>query len=138
MKNEISAVRTLMEASGQAPGEVTANLYYMLIQEERKELEAAYTARDEVEEFDACLDLIWVTIGYMLARGWPIMEGWKEVERSNLDKIDPETLQVIKRSDGKVMKPEGWTPPNLRAILGYDFGNPTPMWILKSQTYRSE
>ena len=27
--------------------------------------------------------------------------------------IDPETGKVRKREDGKVLKPEGWTPPNL-------------------------
>jgi len=39
-----------------------------LIAEELEEFAEATEARDEVEEFDACLDTIWVLVGYMLAR----------------------------------------------------------------------
>jgi len=39
------------------------------------------------------------------------------VARSNLAKINPETGKVIKRQDGKVLKPEGWTPPELKQFL---------------------
>jgi predicted HAD superfamily Cof-like phosphohydrolase len=33
--------------------------------------------------------------------------------RTNFAKIDAETGKVRKREDGKVLKPEGWQPPNL-------------------------
>jgi hypothetical protein len=33
--------------------------------------------------------------------------------RHHLDKINSHTGKVIKREDGKVLKPEGWTPPQL-------------------------
>jgi predicted HAD superfamily Cof-like phosphohydrolase len=42
---------------------------------------------------------------------------WNEVMRSNLAKIDPESGQVLKREDSKVLKPEGWTAPKLRPFL---------------------
>jgi predicted HAD superfamily Cof-like phosphohydrolase len=42
---------------------------------------------------------------------------WEEVKRSNLDKIDYETGKVIRRADGKILKPEGWTPPNLESFV---------------------
>ena len=32
-------------------------------------------------------------------------------------KVDPETGVVKRRHDGKILKPNGWTPPNLRAII---------------------
>ena len=38
---------------------------------------------------------------------------WNEVLKTNLSKIDETTGKVIKREDGKVLKPEGWEPPNL-------------------------
>jgi predicted HAD superfamily Cof-like phosphohydrolase len=28
-------------------------------------------------------------------------------------KVDPVTGKVIRRADGKILKPEGWTPPQL-------------------------
>ena len=38
---------------------------------------------------------------------------WQEVLKTNLAKIDSSTGKVIKREDGKVLKPQGWEPPNL-------------------------
>jgi predicted HAD superfamily Cof-like phosphohydrolase len=43
--------------------------------------------------------------------------GWKEVMRTNFAKIDKETGKVRKREDGKVLKPVGWTPPDLKPFL---------------------
>jgi predicted HAD superfamily Cof-like phosphohydrolase len=77
----------------------------------------ARLANDDVEEFDAVLDQIVVLIGYGLSRGWPMNEGWAEVMRSNMAKIDPSTGAVRRREDGKILKPEGWTPPNLADLL---------------------
>jgi hypothetical protein len=37
--------------------------------------------------------------------------------RSNFDKIDVNTGAVIKRKDGKILKPEGWEPPWLDPYL---------------------
>jgi len=55
---------------------------------------------------------MWVVIGYMKSRGWKCDEIWDEGALSNLAKIDKETKKVIKRADGKVMKPEGWQEPD--------------------------
>ena len=45
---------------------------------------------------------------------------WKEVMRTNFAKIDKETGKVRKREDGKVLKPVGWTPPELAPYLKKD------------------
>ena len=111
------SVKLFMQASGQQFNYETAELYASLVDEELDEWFQASQVNDEVEEFDACLDTIWVIIGYMLARGWPVADGWAEVERSNLDKIDPETHTVLKRADGKVLKPKGWVGPKLKELL---------------------
>ena len=92
-------------------------MYSDLIEEERKEMMDARLANDEIEEFDAVLDQIVVLIGYGLSRGWPMNEGWAEVVRSNMAKIDPKTGTVLRRADGKILKPEGWTPPDLDSLL---------------------
>jgi hypothetical protein len=36
---------------------------------------------------------------------------------TNFAKIDKETGMVRKREDGKVLKPIGWAPPNLKPFL---------------------
>ena len=50
-------------------------------------------------------------------KGFDVDGAWAEVARSNLTKIDPVTGKVNKRKDGKVLKPEGWTPPDLKPFV---------------------
>ena len=109
-----------MRACGQTVHEGNheqAMMYSDLIEEERKEMMDARLANDEVEEFDAVLDQIVVLMGYGFSRGWPMNAGWAEVIRSNMAKIDPKTGTVRRREDGKILKPEGWTPPDLASLL---------------------
>jgi predicted HAD superfamily Cof-like phosphohydrolase len=93
-----------------------ADLYVDLILEEFKELMVAFANRDLVEIADACADLKWVIEGLEHTLQIPQQEVWDEVARSNLSKISSNG-KVIKREDGKVLKPEGWTPPNIKAII---------------------
>jgi predicted HAD superfamily Cof-like phosphohydrolase len=92
-------------------------LYYDLIAEEYAELNAAVLAGDRVEQLDALLDIIVVTVGAINSMGADGEGGWKEVMRTNFAKIDKETGKVRKREDGKVLKPTGWTPPDLTLYL---------------------
>jgi len=48
----------------------------------------------------------------MLSRGWDCERIWDEGALSNLQKIDTETRKILKREDGKILKPEEWKPPN--------------------------
>jgi predicted HAD superfamily Cof-like phosphohydrolase len=61
--------------------------------------------------------MIVVTIGAIHSMGADAEGAWKEVMRTNFDKIDKETGKVRKREDGKVLKPQGWTPPGLKPFL---------------------
>jgi predicted HAD superfamily Cof-like phosphohydrolase len=54
-----------------------------------------------------------VTIGAIHSAGFDAEGAWKEVMKTNFAKIDHETGKVRKRDDGKVLKPLGWTPPDL-------------------------
>lgn len=93
-----------------------AELYVDLIIEEFKELVKAYGDRDIVEVADACADLKWVIEGLEHTLNIPQQAVWDEVARSNLSKIGKDG-KVHKRADGKVLKPEGWTPPDIKSIL---------------------
>ena len=94
-----------------------AELYKKLIKEEVEEFWEAEAASDDAEQLDACFDMIWVIIGYMKARGWDCERAWDEGAKSNLSKIDPVTGKVIRREDGKILKPEGWEPPNFAKFV---------------------
>jgi predicted HAD superfamily Cof-like phosphohydrolase len=103
-------VKTFIEACDQQKSVTNVNLYWNLIDEEYGEF---LEADDDTQELDACMDMIWVILGYCYMKQWNVEGAWNEVARSNLSKINPETGKVIKRDDGKVLKPEGWTPPSL-------------------------
>lgn len=92
-------------------------LYINLIKEEFKELNDAIAAGDIVEQLDALEDILVVTIGAIHSAGMDGEGGWKEVMRTNFAKIDKETGKVRKREDGKVLKPLGWTPPDLKPFV---------------------
>ena len=89
-------------------------LYHRLIKEEVQELEDSTTREDDV---DALIDILVVTIGALHSIGVDVNGAWQEVHASNMAKIDKETGKVRKREDGKVLKPEGWKPPELKKYL---------------------
>lgn len=93
------------------------NLYIRLIEEEFKELKEAIANDDLVEQLDALEDILVVTIGAINSMGADGEGGWKEVMGTNFAKIDKETGKVRKREDGKVLKPLGWTPPDLKPFI---------------------
>ena len=110
-------VNTFIDACDQLPSIENVSLYRNLINEEYWEFQDAIKANDEVEQLDACMDMIWVILGYCKMKGYDVDGAWAEVARSNLAKIDSTTGKVIKRADGKVLKPEGWTAPELASFI---------------------
>lgn len=109
-----------MRACDQTTDEWNLNqfeLYTKLINEEVGELETAIADGDRVEMLDALTDILVVTIGAIHSMGADGEGAWKEVMQTNFAKIDKETGKVRKREDGKVLKPVGWTPPNLEPFV---------------------
>ena len=124
MTNPFSDQAKFMAACDQTIGDsINEEQYVMyrdLIAEEVSELHEAVENNDRVEQLDALIDIMVVTIGALHSMGADAEGAWKEVLRTNLAKIDPDTGKVIKRDDGKVLKPEGWQPPQLANFLkGY-------------------
>jgi predicted HAD superfamily Cof-like phosphohydrolase len=117
MMNPFNDQKKFMKACDQTVGEVNYQqyqLYKRLIEEEFNELKDADST---LEELDALIDILVVTIGALHSAGFDAEGAWKEVMRTNFAKIDKETGKVRKRDDGKVLKPLNWTPPNLTPYL---------------------
>jgi len=93
-----------------------AELYIKLIDEEYKELHEGINHFDLVEIADACADLKWVIEGLEHSLGIPRQAVWDEVARSNMSKIS-EGGKVLKRDDGKVQKPNTYSPPDIKSII---------------------
>lgn len=121
MVNPFSDQRVFMEACDQTTNGIKNEeqyaLYRDLIKEEVEELNAAIQENDEVEQLDALIDILVVTIGAIHSMGADAEGAWQEVLKTNLAKIDSSTGKVIKREDGKVLKPQGWEPPNLLPFI---------------------
>ena len=88
-----------------------------LIQEELDEFAEACAAKDMVEMLDAIVDLLYVTYGAAVAMCVDVEPLFDEVHRSNLAKAGGPV-----REDGKIQKPEGWQPPDLKGVLDRIYG----------------
>jgi predicted HAD superfamily Cof-like phosphohydrolase len=123
MSNFYNDVKDFHVAFGQRVGakpEIPADsnerkLRIRLLKEEFEEYMAAEINEDIVEIADALADLIYIACGTAVSYGIPLDKIFDEVHRSNMAKlVDGKPLY---REDGKVMKPEGWTPPNIKDLL---------------------
>ena len=120
MTNPFRDQEKFMRACDQSVGEVNEkqfDLYKNLIEEEFNELTTAEIANDRVEQLDALIDILVVTIGAIHSMGADAEGAWKEVMKTNFAKIDSETGKVRKREDGKVLKPLGWVAPELGQFI---------------------
>ena len=120
MTNPFRDQAKFMTACDQTVGEYNERqfaLYTSLIVEEHQELLEATLSDDRVEQLDALIDILVVTIGAIHSMGADAEGAWKEVMQTNFAKIDHETGKVRKREDGKVLKPLGWAPPNLKEFV---------------------
>jgi predicted HAD superfamily Cof-like phosphohydrolase len=115
-------VRDFHQAFGQRIGEKPElpdvserTLRMKLITEEFNELCDAEEANDLVEVADAIADIIYIACGTAVSYGIPLDDVFAEVHRSNMAKLV--NGKVIRREDGKVQKPEGWTAPDIKSVL---------------------
>ena len=88
-----------------------------LLKEEVEEYAEAARTGDLVEVLDALADIGYILAGTIINHGMQHIydDAFNEVHRSNMAKLVDG--KVLRREDGKVMKPEGWQPPNLAQFL---------------------
>jgi len=88
----------------------------LLVEEVQEYAEAARTG-DLVEVLDALADIGYILAGTIINHGMQDIydDAFNEVHRSNMAKLVDG--KVIRREDGKVLKPDGWQPPQLAQFL---------------------
>ena len=97
MSNPFRDQEKFMRACDQTVGEFNEEqyqLYCNLISEEFNELVASTT---KVDDLDALIDILVVTVGAIHSLGADAEGAWKEVMKTNFAKIDSETGKVRKR-----------------------------------------
>ena len=125
MSNVFRDQAKFMNACGQTVGKRNLDqfdLYLKLILEEVSELRTAVDDNDLVEQLDALIDIMVVTVGAVQSLGADGEGAWKEVMSTNFAKIDSLTGRVRKREDGKILKPVGWRPPELSKYINKEQG----------------
>lgn len=65
---------------------------------------------------DALGDILYVVYGTAVSCGIDMEPIFAEIHRSNMSKLQPDGT-VLRREDGKVLKPDTYSPANLEAIL---------------------
>lgn len=97
------------------PDDNERHLRIRLLEEEFEEYRMAEYENNLVEIADALADIIYIACGTAVSYGIPLDKIFEEVHRSNMAKlVDGKPLY---REDGKVMKPQGWRPPNIKDLL---------------------
>lgn len=91
----------------------------MLREEYEEYIDFGESQDDPVEIADGLCDIIVVAWGTMLAYFGPEVSKAIAVEviRSNLSKVDGSLGDTVFATGGKVMKPQGWTEPDVRGVL---------------------
>mgnify|MGYP001387189631 CR=1 FL=1 len=117
------AVKIFMETFGQEvkvkahfPKKKVVNLRYELIKEELSELKKAMKAKNLKEVADALTDILYVTYGAGHSYGINLDKCFKEVQKSNMSKLDGNGKPIYNKK-GKVMKGPKYFKPNLKQFL---------------------
>lgn len=73
---------------------------------------------DDLKQIDLSLmDLLVSVFGVAWQLNIPLNAVFTEVHRSNMTKLMPDG-SVLRRDDGKVLKPPHWSPPDIAGVLG--------------------
>lgn len=83
------------------------------LEEEVNELHKAVANEDLVGTLDAIVDAVYVLLGLAVRLGLPFDEAWERVHAANMRKV----RGPGKRGRIDVVKPDGWTPPDLNALF---------------------
>ncbi len=105
-----------LDTPGLGPADLV-ELRIKLLEEEVREYAEAARSGDLVEVLDALADIGYILAGTIINHGMQDLydDAFDEVHRSNMAKLVDG--KVLRREDGKVLKPEGWQPPNLAQFL---------------------
>lgn len=88
-----------------------AALYMDLITEEFQELIQSESRENAIKE---AIDILVVTVGWLLSAGVDAAEAWRRVHESNLSKLT--NGKMLKRDDGKILKGPSYKAPDMSGL----------------------
>lgn len=128
---------TLNETLRNHKTDAQAMLYMNLVIEEFKETEKAFQELLDADDPDTKLaaiadvadgiaDMTVVMMGLCNSIGIPFHDVYETVHRSNMLKCVKQAdggFKVLKRADGKIIKPKEWVKPDILSVLKYKLIN---------------
>jgi predicted HAD superfamily Cof-like phosphohydrolase len=122
MSNMFQEVKKFQTAVGQNvsevpyfPDENERVLRRKLLKEEVEEYFEGEDKDDLENVAKELADIIYIVCGTAASYGIPLDRVFNEVHRSNMEKLVDG--KVVRRDDGKILKPEGWTAPDIKSVL---------------------
>ena len=126
VKDQLDSVRCFHEVfqaymertpTAKVPAEISQGRIQMFLEELEEYREAVHN-HDIVEIADALTDMLYVLLGTFITHGLQDIaeELFAEVHRSNMSKLDEQGEPVF-REDGKVLKSDQFSDPDLRSII---------------------
>jgi predicted HAD superfamily Cof-like phosphohydrolase len=98
--------------------EKLSNFRFHFMAEELSEYLKSVNKGDLEGQLDALVDLVYVAVGTAYLQGFDFDEAWRRVHDANMKKVRAKTISDSKRaSTYDVVKPEGWTPPDLSDLV---------------------
>jgi predicted HAD superfamily Cof-like phosphohydrolase len=76
-----------------------------------EEIDEFVQAVSLVDQLDALADLVYFALGTAVEMGTDLEPIFEIVHRANMNKLGPDGKPIYRESDGKVLKPKEWTPP---------------------------
>lgn len=95
------------------PRELPEDLRDFRINFMKEELTEYINAKTKEDMLDALVDLCYVALGTAQLHGFNFNEAWKRVHAANMAKVRAPS----ERSEYDIVKPEGWTPPDLSDLV---------------------
>lgn len=95
---------------------------YEFMKEELQEFNLGAFENDLAQMADALVDLVYVALGTAHLMGLPWDALFAEVQRANMTKQRATSVEESQAGTGRghildVIKPPGWTPPNIEGVL---------------------
>ena len=111
------------------PAQDAKNLLKSLIDESEDLPQEQYSGSEQeqtigrcADQADAMVDVYYYMLNAAAKKGMNLSSVFRIVHGANMAKRDPETGEFRKRaSDGKILKPAGWTPPDINAEMRRQF-----------------
>lgn len=111
---------TTFKAPGPRPDDTELINYRIgFMTEELDEFVEGWESDDHAKMFDALIDLVYVAMGTAHFLGYPWQAGWDRVQTANMakERAAADGSNSKRGSGFDVVKPEGWTPPNIEGLL---------------------